>query len=93
MANKGERNTVLRMPARGAGNSGDEVLVRCGEVAPRSGVYEAIHKSPKAETEGAQVVAVRGEIMQPCRGCGEAVAWRLVYAAPHITEDENFCNQ
>jgi len=80
---------LIEIPTRGGKNSAKELLVRCGEKVPRSGIYEAIHESH--DSEPYEVVAVRGELVTPCSDCGKQVHLRLVYAAPHVSEDMDFC--
>ncbi len=36
------------------------------------------------------IVAIRGQHVQPCEQCGEQVRWRLLYETPHLSEDEDF---
>jgi hypothetical protein len=67
-------------------------LLRSGEAIPESGIYEALHHGNHAEEHTVWVVAIRGERVQPCAGCGEEVSLKLVRAAPHISEDADFCH-
>jgi predicted secreted Zn-dependent protease len=80
---------VIEIPRRSGRNSAEELLVRCGEKVPRSGIYEAIHASHGLESY--EVVAVRGEMVKRCNDCGAEVHLRLIYAAPHVSEDSDFC--
>jgi hypothetical protein len=70
-----------------------ELLVHCGEVVSRSGIYEVIHPPHEtmADSDMNAVVVIRGESIKPCPSCGDQVHLRLVYAAPHISEDGDFC--
>jgi hypothetical protein len=80
---------VVEIPRRSGSKSDQETLVRCGEKILRSGIYEAIHESH--DSAPYEVVAVRGELVMPCNDCGKQVHLRLVYAAPHVSEDTDFC--
>ncbi len=83
-----ERNASL--PAREAENKGTGEL-RCGAIVPRSGIYEVVHPVENGTARGAShVIALRGERVGPCQCCGEDVQLRLMYAAPHISEDGDF---
>ena len=63
-----------------------ELSYRPGERIPQTGIYELIHASGNINT----VVLVRDEEFPTCRECGTQVRFRLVKAAPHITEDKDF---
>lgn len=76
---------------RPASQGGEELLLRSGEIVPQSGIYEVQHKSHEPEDDGMAVVAVKGETVQQCRTCGDQVRLRLLYAAPHVSEDGDFC--
>jgi len=69
-----------------------ELLLSCGDVVPLSGIYEFLHPSDDRSHESELVVAIRGERIQPCQSCGEQVQLKLVHAAPHISEDHDFCD-
>ena len=82
---------VLEIPRKHDGSSGVKLLLRSGDVVPRSGIYEIIHGSDHEDgVAGNTVVALRREIVQPCNTCGEQVQLRLVYEAPHVSEDPDF---
>lgn len=80
---------VIEIPRRSGRNSDEELLVRSGERVPKSGIYEAIHESHNSESY--EVVAIRGEMVKSCNDCGGELHLRLVYAAPHVSEDGDFC--
>jgi hypothetical protein len=83
-----EKPTVIQVPMRQDIHP-DEVLLRCGEIVPKSGIYEALHGAAHGN-EAAPVIAVRGEMVQPCSYCGQELRLRLIYMAPHISEDSDF---
>lgn len=60
-----------------------------GETVSYSGIYEVIHGDAQTDL-GLTLVALRGEKVQRCLRCGEEVRLRLVHAAPHISEDDDF---
>lgn len=74
------------------GNGHGEVILRSGDTVTRSGIYEVIHAlhDADADSSGNAVIAIRGEQVGPCQSCGDRVQLRLVYAAPHISEDGDF---
>ena len=74
------------------GNSEEELILRSGDTVSRSGIYEVIHAlhDADADSTGSAVIATRGEHVGPCQTCGDRVLLRLVYAAPHISEDGDF---
>lgn len=75
------------------GDGVGEPVLRCGEVVSRSGIYEAIHHNHEdGNTEGAFIV-LRGDIVRPCQVCGDQICLRLIYAAPHISEDGDFASE
>lgn len=84
-----KKEKVIEIPRRRDKNPAEELLVRCGEKVPKSGIYAAIHESHNFEAY--EVVAVRGEMVMPCNDCGRQVQLRLIYAAPHVSEDSDFC--
>lgn len=81
----------MQFPQKLGDRAGD-LLLQCGETVPESGIYEAIHNRHNPESEGTHVVALRGESVQPCKSCGDRIRLRLLYAAPHISEDGDFCS-
>lgn len=82
---------VMQFPDKLGDRAAGELLY-CGEIVPHSGIYEAIHNRHNPDSEGSHVVALRGEFVQPCKSCGDQVRLRLLYAAPHISEDGDFSN-
>ncbi len=73
-------------------SSEGELILRSGDTVSRSGIYEVIHAQHDADATGS-VIAIRGERVGPCQTCGDRVLLRLVYAAPHISEDSDFYPQ
>jgi hypothetical protein len=67
-----------------ASNSGK--LYRPAERVPDTGIYELLHESGSSGT----IVLVRDREFPACPDCGSAVRFRLIQAAPHISEDEDF---
>lgn len=61
-------------------------LFRPSERIPQSGIYESLHSSGGTNT----VVLTRDQEFPTCAECGTKVRFRLVRAAPHIKEDEDF---
>ena len=61
-------------------------LFRPNELIPNTGIYESVHASGNTNN----VVLIRGEKFPACAECGMQVRFRLVRAAPHISEDEDF---
>jgi hypothetical protein len=72
------------------GHHADIVELGPGEIVPRSGIYQVIHGDEQKGTE-TTVVAIRGERVERCGSCGEEVRLRLIHAAPHVSEDGDFC--
>lgn len=70
-----------------AANPEEELPLYCGEIVPCSGIYQAIHTH--AHSDG-MVIALRGQPVEPCKACGDQVRLRLLYAAPHLSEDGDF---
>jgi hypothetical protein len=87
-----EKIKEFRRSPRDSSPEKESGALRCGEVIPESGIYEAIHKRDHEKEHSVLVVAIRGEHVQACAGCGEAVSLRLVRGAPHISEDADFCH-
>ena len=86
-----EKLKIYLYPRKSGPDRAKELLLRCGEVVPLSGIYEFVHSSHDRDQESEMVVAIRGEHVEPCSGCGEHVLLRLLHAAPHISEDHDFC--
>jgi hypothetical protein len=61
-------------------------LFRPAEQVPRSGIYELLHESGNA----GMIVLVRDQQFPVCQDCGSSVRFRLLKAAPHISEDPDF---
>jgi hypothetical protein len=74
------------------GDGEEELILRAGDTVSLSGIYEVIHAlhDADADSTGNAVIAIRGEHVGPCQTCGDRVLLRLVYAAPHISEDGDF---
>lgn len=53
-------------------------LLRPGELAPRSGIYESTHRRHRAPHP---VTVLRGEVFPSCRVCGDHVRYRLTSEA------------
>ena len=56
------------------------------ELVAESGLYEICHRNEPRTS----VVLVRGERFPVCNNCGEEVRYKLLQAAPHISEDPDF---
>jgi len=57
-----------------------------GQPVPTTGLYEICHyDEPRVA-----IVLVGGEIFPSCRQCGGDVRFKLLRAAPHISEDPDF---
>lgn len=54
-----------------------------------SGVYEICHSDEPRTT----VLLLRSSFFPYCRQCGESVRFKLVQAAPHISEDPDFMEE
>lgn len=63
-----------------------EILFRPSERIPQTGIYELVHASGNINT----VVLVRDDEFPACRECGTRARFRLLRAAPHIREDQDF---
>lgn len=85
-----ERKSTSPVSQRVRSNPAGELLVRCGEIVEKSGIYEELHESHELGPEPIEIVAIRGEMLHPCKTCGDQVRWRLLYGAPHVSEDEDF---
>ena len=57
-----------------------------GEMVEESGVYEICH----SDEPRAMVLLLRNSFFPYCRQCGDSVRFKLVQAAPHISEDPDF---
>lgn len=53
-----------------------------GSRVPQSGVYEMIHRGQHREAH--EVILIKGNLFPRCEGCGEALRFRLLRAAPSI---------
>ena len=58
-----------------------------GTIVERSGIYEICH----ADEPKVTVLLTRDSIFPYCRRCHDRVRYRLLQAAPHISEDSDFC--
>jgi hypothetical protein len=57
-----------------------------GEAVAHSGIYEICHfDEPRRK-----VLLLRDTFFPYCRRCGEAVRYKLIQSAPHISEDADF---
>ena len=63
-----------------------DCLISPGEIVTRSGIYEICHSDEPRVT----VMLTVNTIFPFCRRCGELVRYKLLHAAPHISEDEDF---
>ena len=57
-----------------------------GELVEQSGIYEICHSDEPRAT----LLLLRNSLFPYCRQCGKAVRFKLVQAAPHISEDPDF---
>jgi hypothetical protein len=57
-----------------------------GELVEESGIYEICHVDEPRVT----VLLTRHTIFPYCRRCGDSVRYKLIQAAPHISEDPDF---
>jgi hypothetical protein len=57
-----------------------------GELVEQSGIYEICH----VDEPRVSVLLIRHTIFPYCRRCGDSVRYKLVQAAPHISEDPDF---
>jgi hypothetical protein len=57
-----------------------------GELVEHSGIYEICH----VDEPRVSVLLTRHTIFPYCRRCGDLVRYKLVQAAPHISEDPDF---
>ena len=59
-----------------------------GEAAVQSGIYAVLHARKRCR--GKEVAIIRGTRFLKCRTCGDAVRYQLLFAAPALSEDEDF---
>lgn len=57
-----------------------------GEPVEHSGIYEICH----SDEPRTSLLLLRNSVFPFCRKCGHAVRYKLVQAAPHISEDPDF---
>lgn len=57
-----------------------------GEAVKESGIYEICH----ADEPRITVFLQRNTLFPYCKRCGEQVRYKLIQAAPHISEDPDF---
>jgi hypothetical protein len=72
--------------ASGGFESTEECTYRAGELVDQTGIYEVCHTDEQRQT----VVLVRAQFFPECVCCGIEVRYRLLQAAPHVYEDEDF---
>src|SRR5436305_1465997 len=60
-----------------------------GELIEYSGIYEICHVDEARVT----VLLTRNMIFPYCKRCGDAVRYKLIQAAPHISEDPDFLEE
>jgi len=63
-----------------------DCLITPGEIVRRSGIYEICH----SDEPRVSVLLTMNTIFPFCRRCGELVRYKLLHAAPHISEDPDF---
>lgn len=61
-------------------------LFRPAEQVLHSGIYELLHE----RGDPGMIVLVRDQQFPVCQDCGSRVRFRLLKAAPHISEDPDF---
>lgn len=66
--------------------SSSECPFSAGDPVPQTGIYEICHQH---EVKGTAVF-LRFDYFPPCSCCGKRVRYRLLHAAPHLTEDPDF---
>jgi hypothetical protein len=59
-----------------------------GTTVPFSGIYERCHNNQPRDF----VLLLQDDVFRNCPSCGSAVRYKLVRAAPHISEDTDFEN-
>jgi hypothetical protein len=64
-----------------------DCVLNPGELVQHSGVYEICHEDETRAT----VILMRNTVFPYCRQCGDRVRYKLVQVAPHISEDQDFC--
>jgi hypothetical protein len=58
-----------------------------GETVESSGLYEICHR----DESRTRVVLMRNDLFAPCIDCcGDTVRYKLLRAAPHVSEDSQF---
>ena len=63
-----------------------DCVLQPGTLVSESGLYEICHKGESRST----VILIKNTVFPYCRDCGEDVRFRLIKAAPHISEDPDF---
>ena len=63
-----------------------DCLLQPGTLVSQSGLYEICHNGESRST----VILIKSTVFPYCRDCGEDVRFRLIKAAPHISEDPDF---
>lgn len=57
-----------------------------GEMVDQSGIYEICHSDEPRTV----LLLLRNSFFPYCRQCGSSVRFKLLHAAPHISEDPDF---
>ena len=57
-----------------------------GTTVPLSGIYERCHHNQPRDF----VMLLQDDVFKDCPSCGSAVRYKLLRAAPHISEDSDF---
>src|SRR6185437_4378429 len=72
-------------PFRNSFEQSDCTLVP-GEPVEQSGIYEICH----SDEPRTSLLLLRNSFFPYCRKCGDSVRFKLLQAAPHISEDPDF---
>jgi hypothetical protein len=63
-------------------------LLAPGDLAPESGVYEAVHGN--CPSQELQMIFLAGQKLPLCAHCRSQVRFQLQRAIPHISQDRDF---
>src|SRR5579859_3632482 len=63
-----------------------DCVLEPGQAVSASGLYEICHSDEPRR----KALLLRNTVFPYCRRCGEAVRYKLVQSAPHISEDSDF---
>jgi hypothetical protein len=63
-----------------------DCLLNPGETVEQSGIYEICH----SDEPRTALLLLRNSFFPYCRRCGDLVRFKLLHAAPHISEDPDF---